>query len=197
VSLKVASRILIDFFGYQKHHEGLQRNETSARKRRTQPQQPAQPGADTASLSGQSTKVKSLSKESQEENKQEMLGRKDDLVFVSPLLRGFALKNKLWRRFSKYLFSVLIMLINIVNFYVDDIEPVVWNDEAYGHLVYPEEQKDLVLTFVDNHQRLKGGVDDVIMGKGKPYYIVTISQFTDLASRSRIDSPSQWTTRDG
>jgi hypothetical protein len=59
------------------------------------------------------------------------------------------------------------MLINVVHFYVDDIEPVVWNDEAYGHLVYPEEQKDLVLTFVDNHQRLKGGVDDVIMGKGK------------------------------
>jgi hypothetical protein len=43
---------------------------------------------------------------------------------------------------------------------------VVWNDEAYAHLVYPEEQKDLVLTFVDNHQRLKARVDDVIMGKG-------------------------------
>jgi hypothetical protein len=53
-----------------------------------------------------------------------------------------------------------------VNFYVDDIKPVVWNDEAYDHLVYPEEQKDLVLTFVENHQRTKG-VDDVIMGKGK------------------------------
>jgi hypothetical protein len=55
-----------------------------------------------------------------------------------------------------------------VNFYVDDIKPVVWNDEAYGHLVYQEEQKDLVLTFVDNHQRLKAGVDDVITGKGVP-----------------------------
>jgi hypothetical protein len=53
-----------------------------------------------------------------------------------------------------------------VHFYIDDIKPVVWNDEAYGHLVYPEEQKDLVLTFVDNHQRLKARVDDVIMGKG-------------------------------
>ncbi|MAD85536.1 MAG: hypothetical protein CL912_21460 [Deltaproteobacteria bacterium] len=53
-----------------------------------------------------------------------------------------------------------------VNFYVDDLQPVVWNDEAYGHLVYPEEQKDLVLTFVDNHQRMKARVDDVIMGKG-------------------------------
>ena len=58
-------------------------------------------------------------------------------------------------------------LTNVVYFYVDDISPVVWNDEAYGHLVYQEEQKDLVLTFVDNHQRLKGGVDDVIMGKGQ------------------------------
>jgi hypothetical protein len=27
-------------------------------------------------------------------------------------------------------------------------------------------RKDLVLTFVDNHQRLKAGVDDVITGKG-------------------------------
>jgi hypothetical protein len=52
---------------------------------------------------------------------------------------------------------------------VDDIKPVVWNDEAYGHLVYQEEQKDLVLTFVDNHQRLKAGVDDVITGKGNPF----------------------------
>jgi SpoVK/Ycf46/Vps4 family AAA+-type ATPase len=54
-----------------------------------------------------------------------------------------------------------------VNFYVDDIKPVNWNDDAYGHLVYPEEQKDLVLSFVDNHKRLNQGVDDVIVGKGQ------------------------------
>jgi SpoVK/Ycf46/Vps4 family AAA+-type ATPase len=44
---------------------------------------------------------------------------------------------------------------------------MVWNDEAYDHLVYPEEQKDLVLSFVDNHKRTKQGIDDVIMGKGQ------------------------------
>jgi hypothetical protein len=54
-----------------------------------------------------------------------------------------------------------------VNFYVDDIKPVAWNDQAYDHLVYQEEQKDLVLTFVENHQRTKERVDDVIMGKGQ------------------------------
>jgi SpoVK/Ycf46/Vps4 family AAA+-type ATPase len=54
-----------------------------------------------------------------------------------------------------------------VSFYVDDIEPMQWNDEAYDHLVYPEEQKDLVLSFVENHKRTRKGSDDVIMGKGQ------------------------------
>lgn len=54
----------------------------------------------------------------------------------------------------------------IVNFYIDDITPVKWNDDAYSHLVYPEEQKDLVLTFVSNHKNLKNDTTDVIMGKG-------------------------------
>lgn len=54
-----------------------------------------------------------------------------------------------------------------MNFYVDDLRPVNWNDDAYSHLVYQEEQKDLVLTFVENHQRLKQRVDDVIVGKGQ------------------------------
>lgn len=54
-----------------------------------------------------------------------------------------------------------------VHFYVDDIRPVSWNDEAYSHLVYPAEQKDLVLTFVSNHQHMKAGLTDVIVGKGQ------------------------------
>jgi SpoVK/Ycf46/Vps4 family AAA+-type ATPase len=54
-----------------------------------------------------------------------------------------------------------------VNFYVDDIRPIKWNDDAYDHLVYDEKQKDLVLSFVENHKRTKSGIDDVIMGKGQ------------------------------
>lgn len=44
-----------------------------------------------------------------------------------------------------------------------------WNNEAYNHLVYPEQQKDLVLTFVTNHQRIEADVveSDVIKGKGQ------------------------------
>lgn len=141
----VAGRILIDNFGYSKHQDGNQRTDNGIkRNRRNGTNQNDAPSAE-------STYVTALSKEQQEENKTEMLGnRKEDLIFMSPLLKGFALKNKLW-----------------LEFYVDDITPLIWNDDAYGHLVYQEEQKDLVLTFVENHQRLKTGVDDVIQGKGQ------------------------------
>lgn len=85
------------------------------------------------------------------------------------------MKNKLWRMNPVPPKSISISVLNSnqsanyskVNFHVDDIKPVNWNDDAYDHLVYHEEQKDLVLTFVDNHKRLNHGVDDVIVGKGQ------------------------------
>ena len=60
-----------------------------------------------------------------------------------------------------------------VCFYIEGIRPFVWNDEAYEYLVYPQEQKDLVLTIIGNHQRSKReGFIDVVDGK------VMISEFT-------------------
>lgn len=40
--------------------------------------------------------IQSISKEKQAENKMEMLGREDDLPYVAPYLKGYALKNKAW-----------------------------------------------------------------------------------------------------
>jgi hypothetical protein len=48
---------------------------------------------------------------------------------------------------------------------VDNIKPITWNDDAYDHLVYSEEQKDLLLTCVANHKRWKHEVDNVIARK--------------------------------
>ncbi|KAM3435647.1 hypothetical protein NHJ13734_005454 [Beauveria thailandica] len=67
-------------------------------------------------------------------NKEMMLRRKDDLPFLYGLVGGFVLKTKLW-----------------VEFYIEDIEPIIWNNTAYSHLVYDEEQKDLILSFVQHH----------------------------------------------
>ena len=142
---------MVDFYGYAKHHKGLERQQTednSAKKAYAYP--------------------KPLDSKEQQANKATMLARNQELMFLSPLLSGFALKNKLWRRRPYFWLHInrRILTHATVQFYIDDVRPVIWNDEAYEHLVYPEEQKDLVLTFVENHQRMKGDLDDVIVGKG-------------------------------
>lgn len=153
----VNGRILVDYLGYQKYHEGLVRTEAQNTPPPPPPPAPGYPPSPPSMYNRDEKKekkgityVKALSLEKQQENVEAMLNRPQDLIFVSPILQGFSLKSKLW-----------------LNFYVDDMKPVTWNDDAYSHLVYPESQKDLVLTFVSNHQRLKTGMDDVIMGKGQ------------------------------
>jgi hypothetical protein len=46
------------------------------------------------------TYIKRLTEEEQKKNRDELLARKDDLIFISPMLMGYALKNKLWREFK-------------------------------------------------------------------------------------------------
>jgi hypothetical protein len=153
---------LIDYFGHHKHHDGVQRTETKLPQQSTAAY--ADPRArmyrnihtyvdeaydEIAPPKEASNYVKVLAKGAQEQNKNNMLSSPEELIFVSPMLEGFALKNKVW-----------------LNFYVDDIKPVLWNDAAWGHLVYNEDQKDPVHTFVEHHRRIKAGIDDVITGKG-------------------------------
>jgi hypothetical protein len=148
---------LIDYFGYHKHHDGVQRTEKStaafadprARMYRDIHTYVDESYDEFAPPKEASNYVKVLAKGAQEQNKNNMLSSPEELIFVSPMLEGFALKNKVW-----------------LNFYVDDIKPVLWNDAAWGHLVYNEDQKDLVHTFVEHHRRIKAGIDDVITGKG-------------------------------
>ncbi len=78
----MSGRILIDYFGYQKYKVGLSRN-------------------NVVGTGDETTYVQTIPKEQQQKNIEEMLEpRKDDLVYVSPFLEGFALKNKLWCKFS-------------------------------------------------------------------------------------------------
>jgi len=93
---------------------------------------------------------KRLDEAEQQKNKEAMLANETDLVFISPLIDGYALKNKLW-----------------LSFFVEDIKPMVWNDQAFDHLVYDEQQKDLVLAFVENHNNTTPIPGDVIKGKGE------------------------------
>lgn len=156
----VDGRVLIDVVGYKKHHlaQGVREDKdphTTKNKVQGTGRTGAAPGKETASKNSP-TPEKRLTEEEQAKNKQAMLHDEDSLMFMYPLLEGYALKNKLW-----------------MNFYIEDITPMVWNDEAYEHLVYDEQQKDLVLSFVENHTQNNSHKElDVIMGKGQGLIIL-------------------------
>lgn len=74
----------------------------------------------------------------------------DLLLFASPMVRGYALKNKRW-----------------MEFFVDDVAEISFNEQAFESLVLPADQKDLILAFAQSQVKYKDAFDDIISGKGK------------------------------
>ena len=73
-----------------------------------------------------------------------------ELLLAVPYVRGYALKNKKW----------FIM-------FVDQIAPIKFSDNAFASLVLPNEQKELIMAFVESQVKYKNTFDDVIEGKGR------------------------------
>jgi hypothetical protein len=75
----------------------------------------------------------------------------DDYVLATPIVYGFALGDKQW-----------------VEFNIDNVQDIVWNDTAFGNLVLPSEKKSLIQALVEAHsQKGRAGFDDFIVGKGQ------------------------------
>ncbi|KAM0505536.1 hypothetical protein ACHAP8_001763 [Fusarium lateritium] len=74
----------------------------------------------------------------------------DQLIMTSPIVRGYALKNKRW-----------------MEFYIDEVTEVKFNDQAFDSLVLPQDQKELILAFAQSQVKFKDVFDDIISGKGK------------------------------
>ncbi|KAF5012012.1 hypothetical protein FDECE_1907 [Fusarium decemcellulare] len=75
----------------------------------------------------------------------------DQCLLAVPQVRGFALKAKQWYKFA-----------------VNDITPVVWNEQLLGNLVIQEQEKRLLLALVSHTVKQKDeGFDDFVEGKGK------------------------------
>lgn len=77
------------------------------------------------------------------------------LYLCDPQVRGYSFKTKKW-----------------ASFWVDLIEDVKWNEDAFESLVLPSNHKRLMLSFVDSQIRNKGLFDDVIEGKGQGIVIL-------------------------
>lgn len=75
----------------------------------------------------------------------------DDYVLATPIVYGFALADKQW-----------------VEFNIDHVHDIVWNDAAFANLVLPPEKKSLIQALVEAHnQKGRVGFDDFIIGKGQ------------------------------
>ncbi|OAG07282.1 P-loop containing nucleoside triphosphate hydrolase protein [Paraphaeosphaeria sporulosa] len=71
-------------------------------------------------------------------------------MLCTPILRGYSLTVKKW-----------------LSFYVDYVQSIKWNTEAFDNLVLPAAQKKLVLALSKTQAATANDFDDVIAGKGK------------------------------
>jgi len=76
-------------------------------------------------------------------------------LICSPLLRGYSLKSKLW-----------------LNFFVNSVKGIEWQNDAFERLVLPKNQKELILGFTESQRKHRNSFDDVIEGKGRGMIIL-------------------------
>lgn len=74
----------------------------------------------------------------------------EQLLISTASLRGYSLKDKKW-----------------LEFFIDTVKNIVWNEQAFASLVAPPEQKELILAFAQSQAKNKNRFDDVIQGKGR------------------------------
>ncbi|KAJ5321996.1 uncharacterized protein N7506_011126, partial [Penicillium brevicompactum] len=75
----------------------------------------------------------------------------EELLVASPVVLGFAFSEKLWLEFT-----------------ISGISDIEWNQDAFGSLVLPNNQKSIVKALVESHTfHAAENIDDVIQGKGK------------------------------
>lgn len=74
----------------------------------------------------------------------------EQLIICTPLIKGYALKTKKW-----------------LQFFVDSVTEIQWNNRAFENLVLPEDQKELILSFAESQIMYKAKFDDFVSGKGK------------------------------
>ncbi|KAM3439698.1 hypothetical protein NHJ13734_003579 [Beauveria thailandica] len=74
----------------------------------------------------------------------------DHVLLASPIVRGYALKNKRW-----------------MQFFIDSVEEIEFHEDAFDSLVLSEERKKLILAFAESQVKHQHAFDDVVKGKGR------------------------------
>jgi hypothetical protein len=71
-------------------------------------------------------------------------------LVASATIRGYSLRDKKWG-----------------SFFIDSVQDITWNNDAFASLVAPQEQKDLILSFAESQAKSRDDFDDFIQGKGQ------------------------------
>lgn len=144
----VTGRIIVDAFGFGKFNPDKRITVTAIK-----PAENNEPHSNSKneSSSGDDSEKGRPSLKEQQRNKNEIQATRQHLLLMSPMLAGYSLTLKKWLWLS-----------------VDHVRALSWNEDAYDHLVFPADQKALLLSFVKNHKQSSKETDDVIAGKGKP-----------------------------
>lgn len=90
--------------GYNKHHlaQGTREGKDPETLKKTVRGTGRKQGA-LGTVASNAVSGKRLGEEEQQKNKDAMLAKPEDLMFMSPLLEGYALKNKIWGKCPKIL----------------------------------------------------------------------------------------------
>ncbi|KAJ6784061.1 hypothetical protein PWT90_00348 [Aphanocladium album] len=72
------------------------------------------------------------------------------ILLTSPMVRGYALKNKRW-----------------MQFFIDSVHEIDFHEGAFDSLVLSQERKNLILAFAESQVKHRDSFDDVVKGKGR------------------------------
>jgi hypothetical protein len=82
----------------------------------------------------------------------------EQCLLATPWVKGLDLKTKDWAQFN-----------------VDELADVVWNDDAFNHLVLPGNEKNLAWSFVENKCLSDNQFDDFVPDKGRGIIILWVA----------------------
>ena len=75
---------------------------------------------------------------------------REHLLICNDSVRAYSLKDKKW-----------------LSLFVDSLEEITWDEDAFPSLVLPIDTKELILAFADSQVKRQQRFDDVISGKGR------------------------------
>ncbi len=90
----------------------------------------------------------------------------EQILTCRHLVRGFSLKLKAWRKSISTCASPTLTFA-LVDFQIEGVEEVVWNETAFERLILPGDVKNLLLAFAKGQRDSDEDFDDIIEGKGK------------------------------